>query len=102
MLYQKSKALWNKDGDMNSKYFHGWINRRWKTNYIDDLWAGENWIEKVEEVRGEIYQYFKKQFSVMHILRPSLPIDFGQQRLEATENEYLSAPFMEDEIRKAV
>lgn len=42
MLQQKSKARWIKDEDMNSKYFHYWINRRVKINQIEGLWAGEN------------------------------------------------------------
>lgn len=37
ILCQKSKSHWFKDGDVNSSYFHRWINRRNKASEISDL-----------------------------------------------------------------
>lgn len=102
MLQQKSKARWVKEGDMNSKYFHCWINRRAEINEIDGLMIGDRWVDEVDEVRREVFNHFKKQFEAVRSFRPSLPKDLGQQKLKDADNEFLSAPFTEDEIRRAI
>ncbi|KAL8508390.1 hypothetical protein ACS0TY_018850 [Phlomoides rotata] len=40
LLAQRAKARWLRDGDVNSKYFHGWINRNRKANAIEGLGRG--------------------------------------------------------------
>ncbi|KAL8547384.1 hypothetical protein ACS0TY_006926 [Phlomoides rotata] len=36
-LFQKAKVKWIKEGDVNSSFFHGWINKRIKLNGIEGL-----------------------------------------------------------------
>ncbi|KAL8480950.1 hypothetical protein ACS0TY_027463 [Phlomoides rotata] len=45
-LFQKARSKWFKEGDMNSSFFHRWINKRIKINGIEGLfdiwyWNGE-------------------------------------------------------------
>lgn len=42
MLQQKIKVRWIKDEDMNSRYFHCWINKRRKENEIEGLRVGDS------------------------------------------------------------
>lgn len=102
ILQQKTKARWIKEGDMNSRYFHCWISKRRKGNEIEGLWVGDSWIEEVEQVRNEVFSHFKAQFCTVTANRPSFPANFGQSKLEEADNVLLTAPFMEDEIRKAI
>lgn len=72
-------------------------------NEIEGLWVGDNWIEEVEEVKQENLRHFRSQFCA----NPSsshqyIPMNFGQNRLEDADNEFLSASFLEDEIKKAI
>ncbi|KAL8544723.1 hypothetical protein ACS0TY_005092 [Phlomoides rotata] len=62
LLAQKAKARWLKDGDVNSSYFHGWINKNRKTNSIDGLIINDRWSESVEEVKKGTHEHFEKQF----------------------------------------
>ncbi|KAL8465385.1 hypothetical protein ACS0TY_034765 [Phlomoides rotata] len=51
LLVQKAKARWLKDGDGNSSYFHGWINKNRKANTIEGLLINERWSDSVEDVK---------------------------------------------------
>ncbi|KAL8527697.1 hypothetical protein ACS0TY_005514 [Phlomoides rotata] len=43
---------WILEGDVNSGYFHGWINKRRKANEIDGLFFDEVWTDSVEGVKN--------------------------------------------------
>lgn len=54
LWHQRSRATWLKDGDKNTKFFHGKANQRKKTNHIKKLkdddgvwWSGQDNVEKV-------------------------------------------------------
>ncbi|GKV33735.1 hypothetical protein SLEP1_g42199 [Rubroshorea leprosula] len=45
LLHQKSRQKWLKEGDANSKYFHGCVIKRRKQNGIDGMTINGLWIE---------------------------------------------------------
>ncbi|KAL8555298.1 hypothetical protein ACS0TY_003197 [Phlomoides rotata] len=47
-LFQKAKSNWLKEGDVNSKFFHGWINKRIKVNRLEGLLVNNSWVESKE------------------------------------------------------
>lgn len=102
LLQQKTKARWIREGDMNSRFYHYWINKRFKVNKIAGLLVGNRWIEGVDEVKQEVHNHFRRQFSAMSNERPYLPEEFGQKKLDEADNLFLVAPFTEDEIKQAV
>ncbi|XP_074295385.1 uncharacterized protein LOC141623208 [Silene latifolia] len=69
---QRSRALWLKEGDRNTKFFHRKATQRKQRNYIGRLVDDEGRIrEGNEEVAGVIRGYFGELF------RSSNPRDFG-------------------------
>ncbi|KAL8544625.1 hypothetical protein ACS0TY_005015 [Phlomoides rotata] len=54
-MFQQSKMKWVLEGDVNSGYFHGWINKRRKVNEIDGLFFDEVWTNSVEGSEGRGY-----------------------------------------------
>ncbi|KAL8501606.1 hypothetical protein ACS0TY_020933 [Phlomoides rotata] len=62
-LFQKARSKWLNEGDVNSKFFHRWINKRIKTNGIEGLFVNEEWVESKEGVRSAIFSHFRSHYS---------------------------------------
>ncbi|KAL8515852.1 hypothetical protein ACS0TY_014524 [Phlomoides rotata] len=50
-MYPKAKLRWIKEGGVNSKFFHGWINKKNKVNGTEGLLVDNTWIESVDGVK---------------------------------------------------
>lgn len=63
MWRQRSKALWLKEGDMNTKFLHRRASHRHKKNYIMEV-NDSNGRWQVKEARDQvILQYFNDMFA---------------------------------------
>ncbi|KAK2403455.1 hypothetical protein QL285_052889 [Trifolium repens] len=101
LLFQKSRARWLKEGDTNSKYFHGCIKSRERKNTISCLKAGERWLDTSSEIIEEVTTFFKNHFSSTPWKRPKLDrVVFP--RVSEEENCMLMAPFTMEEIEGVV
>ncbi|PNX93718.1 cysteine-rich receptor-like protein kinase [Trifolium pratense] len=100
-LFQRSRARWLKEGDVNTGYFHACINSLKRSNAIVALQSGVGWIEKPLEVRTEVVRHFSRLFSEVEWERPRLDgINFPQ--LSRNQNESLVRRFLEEEVRCVV
>ncbi|KAL8543995.1 hypothetical protein ACS0TY_004516 [Phlomoides rotata] len=55
--------MWLREEDVNSSYFHGWINKNKKTNVVDGLLIGDRWTDSVEGIKKGIHEHFERHFS---------------------------------------
>lgn len=102
LLAQKAKIRWLKEGDVNSKFFHRAINFRRKGNGIAVMLLDGEWIEDVKGVKEGIFSFFKNHFSRTRRTRPSMAADLFANKLSPEDNEFLLAPFSEDEVKLAI
>lgn len=101
MLWQKSMNKLPRDGDTNSRYFHGYINKRRKSNEILFLSSNGRNIVEVEELRDTFKEHFRNHFASQEWERPSLQnLEF--KKIQESDNVFLTAPFIEDEVKEAV
>ncbi|GKU89286.1 hypothetical protein SLEP1_g3443 [Rubroshorea leprosula] len=101
LLFQKSRQKWLQEGDANSKFFHGCIAKRRKSNGIDGIMRNNVWIGEVSEVKKFIKEYYELKFQEDEWSKPSLEFNDLKQ-LSSEENNWLTAQFTEEEIKEAV
>ncbi|XP_070017166.1 uncharacterized protein [Nicotiana sylvestris] len=57
---QKSRALWLKEGNRNTKIFHRTANARKRNNNIDQITIRHKVIEDPERIENEIIEFYKE------------------------------------------
>ncbi|GKV16331.1 hypothetical protein SLEP1_g26989 [Rubroshorea leprosula] len=101
MLFQKSREKWLKEGDANTKYFHGCIIKRRKQCGIEGIMKDGEWFEEPEEVKQTIHDYFRGKFKEEKWNRPSIGT-IPVKKISEEDNKMLVSTFTEEEIKEAV
>ncbi|GJS60856.1 RNA-directed DNA polymerase, eukaryota [Tanacetum coccineum] len=68
-LIQKAKLKWAVEGDENSRYFPGVINKRRHQRSIRGVLVNGEWIENPDRVKREFHDHFASCFSNSHATR---------------------------------
>jgi hypothetical protein len=101
ILFQRSRSKWLREGDANTKYFHGCVKARAKRNAIVALKLGEEWLESPPLIRAAVEEFFANHFSSPDVVRPRLDgVNFPS--LVGDDNLLLSDPFSLEEIEAVV
>ncbi|GKV07422.1 hypothetical protein SLEP1_g19203 [Rubroshorea leprosula] len=96
MWQQKSRKMWLKEGDANTRFFHRSVKGRWRRNEMNCIQIDGEQHTGVAQIKEEVVKYFKKMFTEEKWNRPKLDgINFKQ--ISQTDNELLMAPFTEEE-----
>ncbi|GKB49944.1 RNA-directed DNA polymerase, eukaryota, reverse transcriptase zinc-binding domain protein [Tanacetum coccineum] len=61
-LSQKTKIKWAIEGDENSKYFHGVLNKNRNQHSIRGILVDGDWVESPSLVKNEFLSYFSNRF----------------------------------------
>jgi mannosylglycoprotein endo-beta-mannosidase len=101
---QRSKAQFILEGDSNTRYFHMVANGRHRKKYIHTLHQDEGTIEGQNELKKYITKYYKTLFGPPE--EANFSLDESQTgdipQVSNEENAFLTAPFTEEEVRKAI
>ncbi|GJY27528.1 RNA-directed DNA polymerase, eukaryota [Tanacetum coccineum] len=62
-MAQKAKIKWSVEGDENSKFFHGIVNKKRRHLAIKGILVDGEWIENPNRVKSEFYSYYSNIFS---------------------------------------
>jgi hypothetical protein len=100
-IFQRSRSRWLREGDSNSKHFHGCIKARRRINTISALNTPRGWAEGPSSVREATVSFFTNHFNKEDWLRPSLD-GVAFPVLSEGDNDLLTAPFSLEEIENAV
>ncbi|GJQ93572.1 RNA-directed DNA polymerase, eukaryota [Tanacetum coccineum] len=99
-LAQKAKIRWSIEGDENSKFFHGIINKKRSHLAIRGVLVEGDWIDDPVKVKNEFLNHFSNCFSM-----PSGPIELDPsmfKQLSLEQNIDLECDDTTDEIKRAV
>lgn len=102
MLFQRSRCKWIREGDINFKFFHGYINRRRKRNEILGVQINGEWKEEVAEDKIGIFEHFRGHFRQDFWHRPTIDQNFSRKKNSDQDNDMLISSFTEEEIKEAV
>nr|CAN74099.1 hypothetical protein VITISV_028591 [Vitis vinifera] len=94
---QKSRALWLKEGDSNTKFFHRMANARRRGNFISSLTVRGIRLSKEEELKEGIGSYFKFMFEDPIVRRPEVEAGLFNT-LDSLDNDILERQFSIEEV----
>ena len=98
---QKSRALWLREGDRNTKFFHRMANLHRKFNHLSRVVVDGVQYEVFHEMKVAIHDYYKYLFTEPKSWRPKvdglcLPV------LQVGDKESLQRAFTKEEVVKAL
>ncbi|GJX27896.1 RNA-directed DNA polymerase, eukaryota, partial [Tanacetum coccineum] len=98
---QKAKIKWAIEGDENSKYYHGILNKKRNQLSIRGVLVEGDWVENPNMVKNEFLNHFKNRFDRPKSVRPMLNMEFPHH-LNSMQQLDLEAEVSNEEIKKAV
>ncbi|GJX71178.1 RNA-directed DNA polymerase, eukaryota [Tanacetum coccineum] len=100
-LAQKAKIKWAIEGDENSKFFYGIINKHQNNLSVRGIIIDEEWIEEPRGVKTEFFSHFRDRFDHPHESRLTLDMNFPN-KLSIDQALQSKRPFTVEEIKGAV
>lgn len=101
ICWQKSRMKWLKEGDANSKFFHGVMNHRRRHNTISMVSVGGVNVEGVHNIRSATFNHFSNFFKASREVRPDMD-GLNFRKISFGEAGTLTKPFNIEEVKKAV
>nr|GEV59732.1 RNA-directed DNA polymerase, eukaryota [Tanacetum cinerariifolium] len=98
---QKAKVRWAIEGDENSKFFHGIINRKRANLSVKGIMVDGEWVDEPSRVKDEFRIHFATRFQDPGNSRGRLNFNFPNW-LNLEQVSDLESPVSRDEIRNAV
>ncbi|XP_074321466.1 uncharacterized protein LOC141658006 [Silene latifolia] len=100
---QRSRALWLKDGDKNTKFFHTRAGERKKKNFIAKLIDDEGVVRNGDVAVGRVANnYFHQLFLTDNPVIEEDVLEGVRQRVMDEMNETLRRDYSEDEVIDAL
>lgn len=94
---QKSKCLWLKEVDGNTKYFQRIANSFKRSNQIDTLKVGDEIMDDKYQNKNEILDFYQNLYTKKEQWRPTATFE-DLASLTMEQRECLERAFEEDEI----
>ncbi|GJW47341.1 hypothetical protein Tco_0078987 [Tanacetum coccineum] len=88
---QKPKVRWSIEGDENTKYFHGILNKKRSQLSIRGVLVDGEWVNDPGKVKHAFYSHFANRFDKNHHFRLHLSSQFpkvlSREQMEELERE---------------
>jgi len=98
---QQSRMQWLREGDANSRFFHGIMSSRSRRNAIPFFLVDGVLVERVNNVHAVMFSNFPSHFRPRRVNRPSMDT-LHFRSLSCREGAGLTKSFSMDEVKAAV
>ncbi|GJU86509.1 RNA-directed DNA polymerase, eukaryota [Tanacetum coccineum] len=98
---QKAKIRWAVEGDENSKFFHGIVNKKQSSLSVRGILVDSEWVSDLVRVKKEFRLHFAKRFEEPAVNQSKISFQFPT-RLNSDQALDLERPISCDEIRQTV
>nr|GEW36416.1 RNA-directed DNA polymerase, eukaryota, reverse transcriptase zinc-binding domain protein [Tanacetum cinerariifolium] len=96
----EARVKWEVEGDENSKFFHGLINSRRKSQSIHGIMHEGVWLSDPKDIKEAFLNFYKKKFS-FHDSKVSFPIFMLAHHLNTSDQDLLEAVVSMKDIKTA-
>nr|GEW74494.1 RNA-directed DNA polymerase, eukaryota [Tanacetum cinerariifolium] len=98
---QKAKIKWSVEGDENSRFFHGMLNKKRSQLSIRGVMVHGVWIEKPDQVKREFVHHFSSRFDKPSVKRACMDMCYPNL-LTIEQREDLERYVSKEELKRAV
>ncbi|GJZ83165.1 hypothetical protein Tco_0648338 [Tanacetum coccineum] len=96
---QKAKIKWSIEGDENSSFYHGVLNKKRSQLNIRGILVDGTWVDNPQRVKNEFLHHFSKRFDKPAANRASLVMNFENLSVIQQVSEL---EVSKDEVKRAV
>ncbi|GKF09411.1 hypothetical protein Tco_0043635, partial [Tanacetum coccineum] len=75
---QKAKIKWYVEGDENTKFFHGMLNKKRSQLNIRGIMINGTWTDNLKAVKQEFFQHFRNRFDKPRDQNAHIDIAFSE------------------------
>jgi len=101
ICWQQSRIHWLREGDANSKFFHGIMSNRRRRNSISFFFVNGELVERVQNVCNAVFNHFSTHFQPRHAHWPSMDA-LNFRTVNCRDKAVLIKSFSLDEVKAAV
>nr|GEW58256.1 RNA-directed DNA polymerase, eukaryota [Tanacetum cinerariifolium] len=98
---QKTKIRWAIEGDENSSFFHGMLNKKRRTLNVRGVLVDGSWIDNPIDVKDEFFNHFSTRFRNLDPEEAYIEMDFPNV-LSQEDRQFIEREVSIDEIKKGV
>nr|GEX71936.1 putative RNA-directed DNA polymerase, eukaryota, reverse transcriptase zinc-binding domain protein [Tanacetum cinerariifolium] len=100
-MAQKAKIKWSIEGDENSSFYHGVLNKKRSQLNIRGIMVEGTWNDSPQMVKSEFFQHFRRRFDKPYVSRDYLDMNYSKT-LSIDQQVELELEVSKEEIKRAV
>nr|GEV20666.1 putative RNA-directed DNA polymerase, eukaryota, reverse transcriptase zinc-binding domain protein [Tanacetum cinerariifolium] len=100
-MAQKAKIKWSIEGDENSRFFHGVLNKKRSQLNIRGIMVDGVWTEKPNTVKHEVLQHFRRRFDKPTVSRAYVNMSYPES-ITIDQQIDLERDASKEELKRAV